>query len=609
MDDAATESAGAYRVLARKYRPSSFEDIIGQDVLVRTLSNALESGRLAQAWMLTGVRGVGKTTTARIIAKALNCVQGPTPHPCGVCETCIAIAADRHVDVIEMDAASNTGVENVRTVIEGARYAPVSARFKIYIIDEVHMLSRQAFNALLKTLEEPPPHVKFVFATTEIRKVPVTVLSRCQRFDLRRITTAELADLLTRIATKEGMTLEEDAAALLARAGDGSARDAISLLDQSIVRAESGSVTADAVRNMLGINARDGAALLLDCLLTAKPAEALEQAADLRQSGADAVTVLQDLAGLVHLLTRARLAPQQALSDPLLPQAERELAQRLAPGLSLAELTRAWQILLKGLGEVQSAPDSWAAAEMVLVRLGYAASLPTPAELIRELRREPPSLGGPTLPASTGGGRVVAGTSISGNEGGAIALSLPSHRAQGTQTVATRGNLALAITPSQSASPEIALAPCPVTFEDLVVLFEQRREPVLRAQLYKHAHKVHIEPGRLELRLEADAAPDLSSRVARCLTQWTGQRWVVSLASSGGDPTLAEQEEAQTQRLRERALATPIVQEVMAQFPGATLAAVRPAPTPTAPSFEESGPLTNDGMVETDMDLGSFLFD
>ncbi|NBB84456.1 MAG: DNA polymerase III subunit gamma/tau, partial [Alphaproteobacteria bacterium] len=384
MDLAPPAAAGppedeAYRVLARKYRPQTFAELIGQDALVRTLTNAIRAGRLAHAFVLTGVRGVGKTTTARIIAKALNCTGpdghgGPTPEPCGVCDNCKAIAGDRHVDVMEMDAASRTGVDDIREIIDGVRYAPVAARFKVYIIDEVHMLTRNAFNALLKTLEEPPEHVKFVFATTEIRKVPVTVLSRCQRFDLPRVDQDLLIGHFTRIAEQEKAEAEPEAIAMIARAADGSVRDGLSLLDQAISQGYAGGegrVSADQVRHMLGLADRTRVIELFDQVLRGEAPAALETLADMHRLGADPLQVLQDLLDFTHFLTRAKLLPQ-VLDDPAVPEAERARGKALAEGLGVPVLTRCWQMLLKGVGEVQTAPQPEPALEMVLIRLMHA---------------------------------------------------------------------------------------------------------------------------------------------------------------------------------------------------------------------------------------------
>ncbi|HWA50907.1 MAG TPA: DNA polymerase III subunit gamma/tau, partial [Dongiaceae bacterium] len=388
--DAADGKPGAegYRVLARKYRPRDFTSLIGQEALVRTLTNAIAQGRLAHGFMLTGVRGVGKTTTARILARCFNCVGpdgtgGPTATPCGQCEHCRAIAEDRHVDVIEMDAASRTGIDDIRELIDGVRYRPVSARYKVYIIDEVHMLSEKAFNALLKTLEEPPEHVKFIFATTEIRKVPVTVLSRCQRFDLRRIAANELAAYFLKIADKENAKVTPGAAAMIARAADGSARDGLSLLDQAIALSH-GEIDEAQVRDMLGLADRTQLIDLYDDVLRGKAAEALARLQSMHQAGADPTIVLQDMLELTHWLTRAKISPDP-LNDPATPEAERAWGSKVAPELALPVLARFWQMLLKGLGEVQAAPQPLAAAEMVLIRLMHAANMPDPADLVRRL--------------------------------------------------------------------------------------------------------------------------------------------------------------------------------------------------------------------------------
>ncbi|HEX4534482.1 MAG TPA: DNA polymerase III subunit gamma/tau, partial [Rhizomicrobium sp.] len=382
--------AEAYRVLARKYRPSDFTGLIGQEALVKTLSNAFASGRIAHAFMLTGVRGVGKTTTARIIARALNCIgpdgkrTEPTIHPCGVCDPCIAIAESRHVDVQEMDAASRTGIDDVREIIEGVRYAPASARYKVYIIDEVHMLSKQAFNGLLKTLEEPPPHVKFIFATTEIRKVPVTVLSRCQRFDLRRIETPELVAHLKNISDQEKVNIEEGALALIARAAEGSVRDSLSLLDQAIAHEEGNAITAESVRAMLGLADRGRVLDLFEKVMGGNIADALKDLAELYDHGADPLTVMQDLLEITHFLTRLKVAPNaEGFFDG--GSAEAKRASEMAAKLSVPTLSRTWQMLLKGLFEVRDATRPLAAAEMALVRLAYAADLPPTGKLVRDL--------------------------------------------------------------------------------------------------------------------------------------------------------------------------------------------------------------------------------
>jgi DNA polymerase-3 subunit gamma/tau len=566
---ASTEAAAptvAYRVLARKYRPRSFDELIGQDALVRTLTNAINSGRIAQAFMLTGVRGVGKTTTARIIARALNCTGpdgtgGPTITPCGVCDNCRAIAEDRHVDVMEMDAASHTGVDDIREIIDGVRYAPVSARYKLYIIDEVHMLSKSAFNALLKTLEEPPAHVKFVFATTEIRKVPVTVLSRCQRFDLRRVDAAVLKEHFTRIAGLEGAVLEPDAAALVARAADGSVRDGLSLLDQAIALG-GGAVTAVQVRDMLGLADRARIIDLFEAATSAKPAEALDILTELHRVGADAVVILQDLLDLVHSLTRLKVIPDSA-NDPSMPEAERTRGREMSTKLSMPALTRAWQLLLKGLGEVQAAPIPQQALEMVIVRLSYAADMPTPGEMIRQLQNAAATTngnGGGSAPRPPGGGPVAIA-------GGGAARAVSGGRA--VEAAAQQPVEAVATARSDD------WAPMPRDYRTLVQLFAERREGALYGQLFGAAHLVRLEPGRLEIRPEPSAPANLANRVGQFLSEWTGHRWVVIVSDRPGEPTLQQQEDAALQRALDEAASNPVVRAVLDSFTGAKILEVR----------------------------------
>ena len=418
--DASVADQPEYRVLARKYRPDSFETLIGQDAMVRTLSNAIETNRLAHAFVMTGVRGVGKTTTARIIAKALNCQtsDGPTINPCGTCDACVGIAESRHVDVLEMDAASRTGVGDVREIIDSVRYAPVSARFKIYIIDEVHMLSTAAFNALLKTLEEPPEHVKFIFATTEIRKIPVTVLSRCQRFDLKRVESDALVGHLDRITRSEGAEAEEGALKLIARAAEGSVRDSLSLLDQAIAHGGQ-KVSEQQVRDMLGLADRAMVLDLFELVMAGKTAEALAALRKQYDSGADPSVVVGDMLEVTHWLTRLKVAPD-AGGDSVVSEAEKELGGKMAAKLAMPALTRAWQMLLKGLSEVRVAPSPIAAAEMILIRLCHAADMPSPADLVKKLTA------GGAMP-----GGSVSGGAVSGGAGGRVGTAAPSASAAG----------------------------------------------------------------------------------------------------------------------------------------------------------------------------------
>jgi len=564
-----------YRVLARKYRPGDFAGLIGQEALVRTLSNAIATGRVAHAFMLTGVRGVGKTTTARIIARALNCIGpdgagGPTVAPCGECTHCVAIAEDRHVDVIEVDAASHTGVDNIRDLTDGARYLPVSARYKIYIIDEVHMLSRGAFNALLKTLEEPPEHVKFIFATTEIRKVPVTVLSRCQRFDLRRVPAGMLVAHFRGIAEAEGVPVDDEALSIIARAADGSVRDGLSLLDQAMALS-AGGVTAAQVRDMLGLADRTQVFDLFESVMTGDVAAALDRLASMHRDGADPVVVLQDLLEVSYWLTRVSVVPEAA-EAPDVAEAERERGKALAADLSIPVLTRAWQVLLKGLGEVQAAPAPMQAAEMVLVRLGYMAELPSPADLARELHEGKSETGAAATrpaakpPASGGNGPAAVARST----GGGAAVAAES-RPEPQPAPASPGPL-----PEPTARADAQEGPR--DFAALVALFAARREAVLHTHLCRNVHLVRFEPGRLEFRPGEHAPPDLANRIGALLGEWTGRRWVVSVSQDAGAPTLAEQGEEEARREREAAARHPLVQAAQKAFPGARITKVRPSP-------------------------------
>jgi DNA polymerase-3 subunit gamma/tau len=543
-----SEPRAHYRVLARKYRPQNFAELIGQEAMVRTLRNAIAAGRIAHAFILTGVRGVGKTTTARILARALNCVGpdgagGPTAEPCGECEHCRAIAEDRHVDVIEMDAASRTGIDDIRELTEGVRYRPVSARYKVYIIDEIHMLSKNAFNALLKTLEEPPPEIVFVFATTEVHKVPVTVLSRCQRYALRRVPVAMLAAHYAQVAASEGIAAEPAALGLIARAADGSVRDGLSLLDQAIALS-AGRVEEAAVRDMLGIVDRGQVFALFESLVKGDAADALRRMDRLYEEGGDPLMILQDLLDLVHFVTRLKLAPEAGIGDPI-AEGDREPARPFAEKLSMPVLARAWQMLLKGLSEVEAAPAPLAAAQMVLVRLAYVADLPAPAELVRAIERGNPP-GGP-------GVRAVAG-----GEGGAAS--------------------ALRASPAPDPSPApVARGPQPMpqSFAEVLALFEEKREIVMRSHLAAFLHLVHFEPGRIEFRPAEGAPRDLANRLAQLLGEWTGRRWVVAVSREAGAPTLREEEARRAGELKSEIAAHPLVRAVLETFPGATIAAVR----------------------------------
>jgi DNA polymerase-3 subunit gamma/tau len=576
-----TPSPQPYRVLARKYRPRTFAELIGQDAMVRTLTNAIHADRLPHAFILTGVRGVGKTSTARIIARALNCIGedgngGPTPESCGVCAHCKAITGDRHVDVIEMDAASRTGVNDIRELIDGVRYRPVDARFKIYIIDEVHMLSSSAFNALLKTLEEPPEHVKFIFATTETRKVPVTVLSRCQRFDLRRVDAETLITHFNSVAEQESATVAEGAMGLIARAADGSVRDGLSLLDQAIAHAgnaEGDEVSEEAVREMLGL-ADSG--LIYDLFATAMQGtvdEALNIFNQLYDAGADPAIVLQDLLQLTHWLTRIKLSPAAADGQGI-SQMDRERGLSLAETLSVPTLGRTWQLLLKGLSEVQSLPSSAQAAEMVLIRLAYMADLPSPADLVRSLKDNPASAT-PAPQATATPSPALAPPQASQEDGGArMAGGMGAHDAMPQQAP---------IADPDPAPPIQEMQPTPLadeqstglqSFEQIVAMFEERREGILHATLVHHVHLVRFESGHIALRTEPEAPSDLATRVSKFLSEWTGDQWLVSLSEEAGDPTIREQLDDKEAARRGRATAHPLVQAALEAFPGATVEAV-----------------------------------
>jgi DNA polymerase-3 subunit gamma/tau len=571
---------GLYRVLARKYRPATFADLVGQEALVRTLTNAIDSGRLAHGFILTGVRGVGKTTTARIIARALNCVGpdgsgGPTPAPCGVCPQCTAIAQDRHVDVIEMDAASRTGVGDIRELIEGVRYRPVQARYKVYIIDEVHMLSNQAFNALLKTLEEPPEHVVFIFATTEIRKVPVTVLSRCQRFDLRRLTIGDLQGLFGRIVEKEGVRVAPEALAMIARAADGSARDGLSLLDQAIALGGGTTVEAAQVQAMLGLADRARIFDLFEALVAGKLPESLDIVADLYAAGADPAVVVQDLLELAHFLTRAKLVPQ-ALDEPGLPENERVRGRTLSQQLSLAALARLWQMLLKGLGEVQSAPVPLQAAEMALIRLAYASDLPTPAELVERLsgaagEGRPPA-GGARPAAQTGG-------SAGGNGGAPVEARASSYEmgggADGGGPRAALARVAPLPQAQEEAAPQAGKLEAPPDFAAAVALVREQGEGILANHLMDDVHLVRYEPGRIELRVTEAAPANLASRFGAVLEKACGGRWVITISQQAGTETLRQQAKADEAAKRAAVMQHPLVQAIIETFPEARLVARR----------------------------------
>ena len=564
-----TAAAKPYRVLARKYRPSSFDDLIGQEAMVRTVSNAFETGRIPQAWILTGVRGVGKTTTARILARALNydlpdgSVKGPTIHMPGLGVHCQAIMESRHMDVLEMDAASHTGVDDVRQINDGVRYAPASARYKVYIIDEVHMLSTAAFNAFLKTLEEPPEHAKFVFATTEIRKVPVTVLSRCQRFDLRRVEADVLMTHLGKIAARENVEVEPEALGIIARAAEGSVRDSLSLFDQAIAHA-AGLVRADAVRQMLGLADRTRVIDLFEQLARGDIASAFTEFRAQYDVGADPIVVLSDLAEFVNFVTRVKIVPATA-DNVAFGETERLRAREFAARLSMRVLSRMWQMLLKGITEVQTATRPAAAAEMVLVRIAYVADMPTPDEAIRMLEQNG---GGSPAASDSTASRSVPASTVS-----AMPASPPRAAASAPRAgaEASARPQMLAPSPEQGAAPALRIA----SFPQLVALAADKRDLLTKAALETDLRLVRIEDGRLEVALERSAARSLINDLSRKLEQWTGRRWTVIVSNEAGQPTLRQQSE-QVKSARERAAESdPRVQEVLARFPGSKVVEVR----------------------------------
>ena len=584
--------AAAYRVLARKYRPASFADLIGQQPMVQTLSHAFESGRIAQAYMLTGVRGVGKTTTARILARALNYKTAEKDAPdialAEMGEHCEEIMAGRHVDVLEMDAASHTGIDDIRDIIASTQYRPISARYKVYIIDEVHMLSKNAFNGLLKTLEEPPAHVKFIFATTEIRKVPITVLSRCQRFDLRRIEASEMVTHLEKIAGLENVDAEEDALAMLARAGEGSVRDALSLFDQAIAHAD-GKVNADDVRNMLGLADRARIIDLFEFVMKGDVQAALKELKYQYDSGADPATVLSDLAGFVHYVTKVRFVPEAA-DDKTLSEQERKRGKEFAEKLSPRILGRAWQILLKGIGEVQTSDRSLAAADMVLVRLTHAADLPTPDEALRKLSGQPPQASG-VAPTGEAAGAPAGGLPASGSS-----LMKPAAMASNRAPVARQQ-----LEPTASAQVEVQAVQYEQihTFDDLLAVAEKRRDIRFKLDLRNHIRLVSFARGKIEINITGNAPRNLVNDISSKLQTWTGERWMVAASQQEGDLTRKEQEEEAKKTQMADARNTPMVAAVLATFPGSTVVDVKVR--------ETEQPLSDPSLEEDDDGLDDFF--
>ena len=531
-----------YVVLARKYRPQNFEDLLGQDALVQTLTNAIKNNRLHHAYILTGIRGVGKTTTARLIAKALNCTGldgkgGPTIHPCGVCENCKAIAAGRHIDVMELDAASRTGVDDIREILEGVRYKPTNARYKIYIIDEVHMLSKNAFNALLKTLEEPPAHVKFIFATTEIRKVPVTVLSRCQRFDLQRLTIEDLTKLFNKIVAAENLKAEDEALHMIAKAADGSARDGLSLLDQAISLG-AGVVKTDIVKEMIGLADRSQTFELFEKLVLGDTKETIIKLQEQYKNGANPTTLLQDLINITHLLAKTKLVPS-FVNDPSLSEAEKELCQRLGAKVSIAVLSKMWQMMIKGLGELQVAPVQIDALEMILIRIAYSASLPTPYELLNDVKKN-------------------SNLSLSRPAAAATSAPAPVFR----EAPAAEPDSELSDTPKFQAFDRLT---------DLVNYLEQKKMPLAEYALKNDGSVSEFSNGFIKMTVSEKIHPDFILNLHKILTEATGLTWKIELSRGALGITLADLERAAEEEEKRNIMEYPLVKAIMAEFKGAKI--------------------------------------
>ena len=599
-------SAQPYRVLARKYRPQIFADLIGQEPMVQTLSNAFNTGRIAQAYMLTGVRGVGKTTTARILARALNYkkddLDEPTVDLSEEGEHCRAIIEGRHMDVIEMDAASHTGIDDIRDLIESAQYRPTSARYKVYIIDEVHMLSKSAFNGLLKTLEEPPEHLKFIFATTEIRKVPVTVLSRCQRFDLRRIEAGTLTEHLANICDKENVKAEQDALAMVARAAEGSVRDALSMLDQAIAHGMQGgnsTINSEMMRDMLGLSDRARIVDLFEHVMKGNVSEALSELKSQYDTGAEPHVVLTDLADFIHLVTRLKYVPDTA-TDQALSEIERNRGKEFSEALSVRVLGRAWQVLLQGLSEVNNAERPLAVAEMVLVRLTHASSLPTPDELLKQLSENHQNTRQPALSETPTAGSADSAIAVSESSPPApLPENTPPNMTAGSTNEAT----ALAIKPPEPSDvngdvPEANPSATVTSFEELIFLVEDKRDLALKTAIKRHVRLVSFAEGRIEMNLVENPARDFLTVLGKRLEQWTGKRWMLSISKEEGAPTLGEQEAMENAAQMDDARADPAVEAIMAQFPGARIVDIRIREEGIDTPEEEDPDLINDNPEE-----------
>lgn len=537
-----------YVVLARKYRPQNFDDLVGQDALVQTLTNAIKNNRLHHAYILTGIRGVGKTTTARIIAKALNCTgldgkSGPTVHPCGVCENCRAITEGRHIDVMELDAASHTGVDDIREILDGVRYKPTNARYKIYIIDEVHMLSKSAFNALLKTLEEPPSHVKFIFATTEIRKVPVTILSRCQRFDLQRISIEDLTCLFKKILGNENIAFDEEALHIIAKAADGSARDGESLLDQAISLG-GGKVRTDVVKNMIGLADRNQVFELFENLAVGKVDKVISNLQEQYKNGANPTTLLQDLINITHMLAKARIIPA-SVNDVSLTENERGFCTKMTPVVSIAVLSKIWQMLIKGIGELQVAPVQIDALEMILIRVAYSASLPTPYELLNDVKKN----------SSLGSSRPFE-----------AAAGAPQNAPVSVPAMSAR---------VEAPHPDTATTPASFGMfknaEELVAYLETNRKMLVSYALKNDVTIHEFSDGFMKMTVSDKIHPDFIMNLHKILTEATGKEWKIDILRGHLGETIADRERAKTEEDKRSIMEYPLVKAIMAEFKGAKI--------------------------------------
>ena len=556
----------SYQVLARKYRPETFSDMVGQDAMVRTLKNAFEADRIAHAFVMTGIRGTGKTTTARIIAKGMNCIGvdgtgGPTTEPCGQCEHCLSIIQGRHVDVMEMDAASRTGVGDIREIIDSVHYSAASARYKIYIIDEVHMLSTSAFNALLKTLEEPPAHVKFIFATTEIRKIPVTVLSRCQRFDLRRIEPDDMMELLKKIAESEEAKISQDALALITRGSEGSARDAISLLDQAIAHG-AGETNADQVRAMLGLADRGRVLDLFDMIMRGQADKALQELSGQYADGADPLAILRDLAEITHWISVIKISPQ-TVDDPTVSPDERERGKAAASDLPMRAMTRMWQMLLKAIEEVSSAPNAMMAAEMAIIRLTHVADLPSPEELIKKIQNDP------NPPVSSGRNGPSVASQSENKAPQQQNIQVPSNLS--ITKLSNEGTMSIAVPQPQEEEPLVKYS----EFNQVLELIRSHRDMKLLYDVETYVRVVKYLPGRLEFEPTKDSPKDLAQRLGQKLQDWTKSRWAITLVNEGGAATIAEQKLEARDDLHAKVSTHPLVRATLLAFPNSEIRNVK----------------------------------